>query len=151
MKIIQSRLGELSADEIRELQGGQTIDFDFGCVGAECLLIQRNVPEGLAVEANHNFTVALDLKITDELKRACMARELVNRIQNRRKDQDFAIADRITVTLYTDSLVLKQAVKENEAYITGETQADKLVWAANAEGLVESDADGEKVWVEASR
>ncbi|MFA6342127.1 MAG: isoleucine--tRNA ligase [Fibrobacteraceae bacterium] len=151
MKIIQTKLGSLQGDEIKSLQAGETIDFEFGCVGAECLLIQRIVPEGLAVEANHHFTVALDLKITDELKRACMARELVNRIQNRRKDQDFAIADRITVTLYTDSAVLKQAVKENEAYITGETQADKLVWAANAEGLVESDADGEKVWVEASR
>ena len=87
--------------------------------------------------------VALDLKITDELRRACVARELVNRIQNRRKDQNYAISDKIEVTLFSASDVFKQAVAENKAYIAGETQAVAIKWAAAADGLEANDADGE--------
>lgn len=47
--------------------------------------------------------------------------------------------------------MLKQAVKENESYIMGETQANAIVWKDSAAGLQESDADGEKVAVEAVR
>ncbi len=149
MKAISAKLNGLTIDEIKDLQNGGTISFDFGEVGVDCLMIQRIVPEGLAVSADGHFTVALDLKITDDLRRACVARELVNRIQNRRKDQGFAITDRIDIELYSKSEMLKQAVKENEAYIKGETQANAIVWKNSAAGLQESDADGEKVAVEA--
>ena len=151
MKVISAKLNSLTVDEIKALQAGETIKFDFGEVGADCLMLSRIVPEGLAVEANQHFTVALDLKITDDLRRACVARELVNRIQNRRKDQDFAISDRITIELYSESEVLKLAVKENENYIKGETQANAIIWKDSTAGLQESDADGEKVFVEAVR
>lgn len=143
MKVITQKLSGLSADEIRGLQNGETIHFDFGEVGADCLMISRIVPEGLAVSADAHFTVALDLKPTDELRRACIARELVNRIQNRRKEQNYAITDKITVTLYSESEALKQAVSENEAYVKGETQALSIQWNATAEGLESNEADGE--------
>ena len=141
MKVISAKLNSLTVDEIKDLQAGNSIKFDFGEVGADCLMLSRIVPEGLAVEANQHFTVALDLKITDDLRRACVARELVNRIQNRRKDQNYAITDKIEVTLFSASDVFKQAVAENEAYIAGETQAVKIAWAAD--GLEANDADGE--------
>jgi isoleucyl-tRNA synthetase len=72
-----------------------------------------------------------------------VASELVNRIQNRRKDQNYAISDKIEVTLFSASEVFKQAVAENEAYIAGETQAVAIKWAAAADGLEANDADGE--------
>ena len=144
MKVISAKLNSLTVDEIKDLQAGNNIKFDFGEVGADCLMLSRIVPEGLAVEANQHFTVALDLKITDDLRRACVARELVNRIQNRRKDQDYAITDKIEVTLFSASDVFKQAVAENEAYIAGETQAVAIKWAASADGLEANDADGEQ-------
>ena len=144
MKVISAKLNSLTVDEIKDLQAGNNIKFDFGEVGADCLMLSRIVPEGLAVEANQHFTVALDLKITDDLRRACVARELVNRIQNRRKDQDYAITDKIEVTLFSASEVFKQAVAENEAYIAGETQAVAIKWAASADGLEANDADGEE-------
>ena len=106
MKVISAKLNSLTVDEIKDLQNGdnharresredlsshdraeevgreaQTIKFDFGEVGADCLMLNRIMADGMAVEANQHFTVALDLKITDELRRACVARELVNRIQ----------------------------------------------------------------------
>lgn len=143
MKDIQAKLAKLNAEEIRDLQEGKTIEFPFGCVGGDCLLIQRIVPEGMAVEANSHFTVALDLTVTEELKRACIARELVNRIQNRRKDEDYAITDKIEVTLYSSSDVFKKAVEENLSYIMGETQAINLIWTSSDEGLNSNEADGE--------
>lgn len=143
MKDIQNKLANLNANEIRDLQDGKTIEFPFGCVGKDCLLIHRIVPEGMAVEANAHFTVALDLTVTEELKRACIARELVNRIQNRRKDEDYAISDKITITLYSLSETFKKAVEENLSYIMGETQAIDLVWAPSDDGLSSNDADGE--------
>ena len=143
MKDIQNKLANLNANEIRDLQDGKTIEFPFGCIGKDCLLIHRIVPEGMAVEANAHFTVALDLTVTEELKRACIARELVNRIQNRRKDEDYAISDKITITLYSLSEAFKKAVEENLSYIMGETQAIDLVWAPSDDGLSSNDADGE--------
>uniref|UniRef100_UPI0025D9B122 class I tRNA ligase family protein n=1 Tax=uncultured Fibrobacter sp. TaxID=261512 RepID=UPI0025D9B122 len=143
MKVISAKLNSLTVDEIKALQNGETIKFDFGEVGADCLMLNRIVADGMAVEANQHFTVALDLKITDELRRACVARELVNRIQNRRKDQNYAITDKIEVTLLSASEVFKQAVAENEAYIAGETQAVAIKWATAADGLEANDADGE--------
>lgn len=144
MKEITAKLSKLSAAEIRKMQNGEALKFPFGEVGADCLMINRIVPEGLAVEADAHFTVALDLKITDELRRACIARELVNRIQNRRKDQDYAITDKITVTLFSDSAAFKAAVEENKDYVVGETQTVKLNWASSAADLKEDEADGEK-------
>ncbi|PWK85704.1 isoleucine--tRNA ligase [Hallerella porci] len=144
MKVISAKLNSLTPDEIKSLQGGETIKFDFGEVGADCLMIQRIVPEGLAVDANSHFTVALDLNVTDDLRRACVARELVNRIQNRRKDQNYTITDKIEVTLYSESEMFKQAVSENESYIANETQATKITWANSADGLDANEADGEK-------
>ena len=53
--------------------------------------------------------------------------------------------------LISESDVLKQSIAENESYIKGETQADAIVWKNSTAGLQETDADGEKVAVEAVR
>ena len=143
MKDITQKLSALSADEIKSLQNGETIHFEFGDVGEDCLMISRLVPEGLAVSADPHFTVALDLKITDDLRRACVARELVNRIQNRRKEQGYAITDKITITLYSESETFKLAVSENGDYVKNETQAVSINWKDSTEGLEPNEADGE--------
>ena len=70
-------------------------------------------------------------------------REYYAKHENRRKDQNFAISDKIEVTLFSASEIFKQAVTENEAYIAGETQAVAIKWAAAADGLEANDADGE--------
>ena len=68
MKVISAKLNSLTVDEIKDLQAGNSIKFDFGEVGADSLMLNRIVADGMAVEANQHFTVALDLKITDELR-----------------------------------------------------------------------------------
>ena len=53
---------------------------------------------GWLIASTGNLTVALDINITDELKQEGLARELINRIQNLRKDKDFEVTDKITGT-----------------------------------------------------
>jgi len=128
MKTISAAIANLNAEEIKEIQNGKTLDvralretpleLDFAC-----LMIVREVAEGLAVEADESYTVALDLKITPELRLSCMARELVNRIQNRRKDMDLQITDKIKVSLRGIESELQAAVEKHKNYILEETQA----------------------------
>jgi isoleucyl-tRNA synthetase len=148
MKAISTALSKLDTDGIRTLQNGGSIVVEGLPVDGDCLMIARTVPEGVAVEADAHFTVALDLHITPELKRACMARELVNRIQTRRKEMDYEIVQRIAVTLATSSAELHQAVEENREYIMGETQANSLLFVDSVlADAVDTDADGEAVRV----
>ncbi|QIL38903.1 isoleucine--tRNA ligase [Pedobacter sp. HDW13] len=72
-----------------------------------------------------SLTVALDVTITEELKQEGISRELVNRIQNLRKELNFEVTDRIKVSLQNDNLVAN-AVAGNKAYICDEILADTL-------------------------
>ena len=120
------------------------LDFEFGSIGINEIMVQRQAPEGVAVEADAYFTLAMDLNISPELRRACMARELVNRVQNRRKELDFDIIQRISVEISTESDELKLALEENQGYIKGEVQADSLeLVKTTSEKAINSDADGE--------
>jgi isoleucyl-tRNA synthetase len=77
-----------------------------------------------------NLTVALDVQITDDLKREGIARELINRIQNLRKDNGFEVTDRINVSLSQNS-DLEKAVQNNLSYICTEILANSLVFKEN--------------------
>jgi isoleucyl-tRNA synthetase len=77
--------------------------------------------------ANSNgITVALDITISSELKQEGIARELVNRIQNIRKDSGFEVTDKIKVQLKRNG-ILEEAILVNEAYIKSETLTSDLV------------------------
>src|SRR3546814_18657828 len=89
-----------------------TVDLDEVSVNSE------DIP-GWQVASSGNLTVALDISITPELRNEGIARELVNRIQNLRKEKGFEVTDRISVKLEDEEMV-KNAVKNNLAYICGE-------------------------------
>ncbi|MGA9327020.1 MAG: DUF5915 domain-containing protein, partial [Salegentibacter sp.] len=84
--------------------------------------------EGWLVASSGNLTVALDVSISPELKKEGVARELVNRIQNIRKDSGYEVTDTIDVTLLKDGIV-EDAVTENITYIKNETLTAKLEFA----------------------
>jgi isoleucyl-tRNA synthetase len=92
------------------------------------------------------LTVALDVSISEELKQEGIARELVNRIQNLRKDQDFLVTDRIHVRL-SDHEAISPAVKNNLAYICAEILADSLVLEANLNTTETFEIDDVKLFV----
>ena len=86
--------------------------------------------EGWLVANSNGITVALDITISEELKLEGIARELVNRIQNIRKDSGFEVTDKIKVHLQKNT-ALEAAVKVNEDYIKSETLTEILVFEEN--------------------
>lgn len=87
-------------------------------------IISEDIP-GWLVGNEGKLTVALDITITDALRKEGIARELVNRIQNLRKAKDFEITDRITVQLSSNSL-FDEAVSEFADYIKTQVLADSI-------------------------
>ncbi|MBI1881528.1 MAG: class I tRNA ligase family protein, partial [Chloroflexi bacterium] len=99
---------------------GQTVE-----LAAEELLIQTQPAEGLAVAADKVITVGVDMVITDELAAEGLARELVRRIQNMRKDAGFDIADKIVVYYQAEGAV-HAVFKQWADYIKAETLATEI-------------------------
>jgi isoleucyl-tRNA synthetase len=92
----------------------------------------KDVP-GMLVASEGGLTVALDITISEELKLEGIARELVNRIQNLRKDSGFNVTDRIHITLQNQP-DLAQAVQTFGDYIKAEVLGDEILFAENVEG-----------------
>jgi isoleucyl-tRNA synthetase len=90
----------------------------------DVIISSQNI-EGWLVANNNGVTVALDVTISPELKNEGIARELVNRIQNLRKDSGFEVMDRVEVTIQEDEK-LKLAVSQNLEYIKRETLTNIL-------------------------
>ena len=89
------------------------------------VIISSQDIEGWLVANADGMTVALDVTITESLRNEGIARELVNRIQNLRKDSGFEVTDRVAVTVQNDA-TLETAVAENLDYIKQETLTEKL-------------------------
>jgi isoleucyl-tRNA synthetase len=89
--------------------------------------------EGWHVAQGNGMTVALDMTLTPELIREGIARELINRIQNFRKDSGLEVTDKIDVFLKKESK-LEAAVLENKSYILSETLTENLTFESSLEG-----------------
>ncbi|MEM9738021.1 MAG: isoleucine--tRNA ligase [Bacteroidota bacterium] len=81
---------------------------------------------GWAIASDSDITIALDLNLTDDLIIEGIARELVNKIQNLRKEQQLEVQDKVILTLATTSARIKEAIQKHQLYITTETQALEL-------------------------
>ncbi len=102
----------------------------------EDVIISSQDIEGWLVANADGITVALDVTITPALKKEGIARELVNRIQNLRKDSGFEVTDKISVTLQED-VTLIPAVQENIDYIKQETLTNTLQFVPQLDTGVE--------------
>jgi isoleucyl-tRNA synthetase len=96
--------------------------------------------EGWLVANSNGITVALDISISEELYQEGIARELVNRIQNIRKDSGFEVTDKIKVQIQRNG-DLETAILNNEAYIKSETLTDLLVFVDDLESGVAIEFD----------
>ena len=107
-------------------------------------IIPEDVP-GWLVANEGNVTVALDVTVTEALRNEGLARELINRIQNIRKDSDFAITDRVKVVL-SDTPEVKACLEEYKDYIASQVLADSIELAAEVPAPAkELDIDGMKI------
>ena len=89
--------------------------------------------EGWQVAQGNGMTVALDMTLTPELIREGIARELINRIQNFRKDSGLEVTDKIDVFLKKEPK-LEAAILENKSYILSETLTENLTFESSLEG-----------------
>ncbi|MFV8338533.1 isoleucine--tRNA ligase [Flavobacterium sp. LB3P21] len=102
--------------------------------------------EGWLVANSNGITVALDITISEELKQEGISRELVNRIQNIRKDSGFEVTDKIKVQLKRNG-ILEEAILKNEAYIKSETLTSDLVFVDEIENGIEIEFDDIKTMI----
>jgi isoleucyl-tRNA synthetase len=96
----------------------------FEIVSEDVEVISEDIP-GWQVNSEGKLTVALDVTLTESLKEEGIARELVNRIQNIRKDKGFEVTDKITVKIKDNGLITN-SVKNNFNYICNEVLADSF-------------------------
>mgnify|MGYP004693834969 FL=1 len=134
MKGIAAAMGNLSQEEISQLQ--TTGSYELEVEGQKAVveatdveIISEDIP-GWLVSNEGNLTVALDVELTDELLNEGMARELINRIQNIRKEIGLEITDSINVTLSPDSKV-EAALAGFADYIKAQVLADNVCIADN--------------------
>ena len=92
--------------------------------------------EGWLVASEDNLTVALDVTLNKELINEGIARELVNRIQNQRKEIGLLVTDKIILKIQKDNIIEK-AIFENRDYIVNETLANDLIFVESIEKGIE--------------
>lgn len=133
MKALAAAIQQMSQDDINAFEKAGT--FTLQVDGQEAVLeradveiISEDIP-GWLVANEGRLTVALDITVTDELKKEGLARELVNRIQNLRKSSGFEITDKVNITL-ASSAEMDGAVEAYQEYIKSQVLANNLVITA---------------------
>ena len=130
MKAIAAAIGKFEQTEIKDLESNGvytlTIDGAELEISTEDVLISSQDIPGLLVANNKGVTVALDITMNEALIEEGIARELVNRIQNIRKDSGLEITDRIQLSI-TKHDKINAAITANKKYICDETLADELL------------------------
>lgn len=152
MKAVAAAVAAMSQAEINTLDRDGV--FMLNVNGQECRIEAADVEihnediPGWLVANDGPVTVALDVTITEPLRREGVARDLVNRIQNIRKGRDYAITDRINVVVAPDEAV-DDAVKDFAEYISRQVLAESLVTAPveNPQEDEVLDLDGRRIVV----
>jgi len=135
MKQLAGLIMQFGQEEINELESTGKIALELNGEHLELTkdaveITSQDVP-GWSVATDGKITVALDINISEELHQEGLARELVNRIQNLRKDSGFEVTDRINVNIAKNEF-LQLAVKNNLDYIRTETLTDELNFSDSA-------------------
>ena len=131
MKAIAAIVNQMSGDDIVSIESkggwsgdvnGDRIELDL----ADFEITAQDIP-GWLVSTEGNLTVALDVTISEALRSEGIARELVNRVQNLRKDSGLEVTDRIVLKVETSNEI-KEAIDANRNYICNEVLANDVVF-----------------------
>lgn len=129
MKAISKAFAEMSQEDIAKFEqennftlvlDGETVELN----REDAEIISEDIP-GMLVANEGRITVALDINLTPELKAEGIARELINRIQNLRKDSGFEVTDKIVVNIQKNG-VTDQSVNQHKEYIAAQTLAKEI-------------------------
>ncbi|MDP2542736.1 isoleucine--tRNA ligase [Tenacibaculum discolor] len=147
MKLIANKIQGFTQDDIIKIEKEGEISVEINdkliTLGTADVEISSKDIEGWLVANAEGLTVALDVTINDELRKEGVARELVNRIQNARKDTGLEVTDKIKLTiLQADDL--RESVLANENYIKAETLTNELVFVDDLKNGTEIEFDAIK-------
>ena len=147
MGLIAKEIQSLTQEQIATLEqsGNLVVELSEKSISLtlEDVEISSQDIEGWLVANSNGITVALDITISEELKKEGIARELVNRIQNIRKDSGFEVTDKIVVKM-TKNEQLEVAVAANLSYIKSETLTETLLFEQSLDNGTEIEFDGIK-------
>ena len=135
MKGIAAQMTTLSQEGIAQLEEQGFIDLvvdgeNARVEAADVEIISEDIP-GWLVANEGNLTVALEIELTDELRREGMSREIINRVQNLRKDNGFEITDRVRVFLGGANDFVRQSVEAYGKDIATSVLADQIIFEDN--------------------
>lgn len=152
MKEVSAVINTFTQEDIATVEKGilSKGGFDFGL--DDVLINSEDIP-GWSVASEGGITVALDITITDELKREGIARDFVNRIQNLRKEMGLEVLDKIYIEVgQADNLKeeVTSALKQFSGYISTETQAVRLEMKEHVASATEIDMEDFKLTVKIS-
>ncbi len=146
MKALAAAIAAMTQDEIARMEAdGQFTLLDYTLVPEDVEIITEDMP-GWLVANNGILTIALDIELTDELVEEGLARELINRIQNLRKQSGLEITDRIRVTIQ-DVEVIHNAVLHCNDYIASQVLATKLDLTTNDQLPTTIEMDGQNIQI----
>ena len=154
MKAVAAAVAGMSQEAIAELEknGSYTFQLEGGEAVVEASdveIFSEDIP-GWLVANEGKLTVALEVTVTDELKREGIARELVNRIQNIRKNSGFEITDKIAIVLSKNPNT-DDAINEYNTYICNQVLANSLVLADEVENGTEISFDDFSLYVNVTK
>ncbi len=125
MKTVAGEITNFTAEQISTLEKEGKMEIQGYEISLDDVeIFTKDIP-GWTVTSEGKLTVALDLTLTDELKAEGVAREFINRVQNLRKEKEFELTDRITISLEENSPFEKEIVN-NQTYISAEVLSDKI-------------------------
>ncbi len=148
MKSASVRIAALDQESIQSILDGSKLSIDVEGRSIELtpekVIVDRIEKEDLKIINDGTLTVGLDTKITDELRKEGLVRDLIRGIQNLRKDSGFAVTDRIRLSVSGDD-ELKSAFMMFSDFIANETLSVESVWKDRITGDTKIEAD-DKLW-----
>ncbi len=148
MKQASAVIAELSQQAISELERNGTLQIEVDGTSIALLInevdiIAEDIP-GWSVAVKGNLTVALDISLSEALLKEGNARELVNRVQNIRKEANFELTDKILLQI-VDNPNMKDSINEFSAYICREILATQIDWVSSLEEGVDIEINEQKL------
>ena len=134
------KIKNLSESEINKIENNQSVSIklDEEVIALEAIdleIISEDI-DGWLVASEKGITVALDIKLDQKLINEGICRELINKIQNLRKDSGLQVTDKIYLKIQKD-IILEKAIFENQNYILSETLAEKLEFSDSLDNGIE--------------
>ena len=145
MGAVKEAILKLERESVESLLRGGSVTIEGFEIASDDVLIDRKVKEGVAATCVGSLTVALDLTLSEDLLLEGLAREIVNKINTMRRNQDFAVTDRIAVKMETSERVQK-AFSLHEDYIRHEILAEAFDFTSC--GGEDWDLNGESARIE---